>query len=82
MERWLRDNDEQFAEWQISIDEVRDVGDWVIAISTVNARGRASDVALQFSTATVFSFGGDHRIVRVHIYLHVEEALKAVGLEE
>ena len=82
MERWLRDNDEQFAEWQISIDELRDVGDWVIAISTVNARGRASDVALQFQTATVFSFGGDHRIVRVHIYPLVEEALKAVGLEE
>ena len=82
MERWLRDNDEQFAEWQISIDEVRDVGDQVIVIAAVNARGRESDVALQFPTASVFRFGADHRIMRARIYLQVEEALKAVGLEQ
>ena len=82
LERWLRDNDEQFAEWQISIDEVRDVGDQVLIIAAVNARGRASDVALQFPTASVFSFGADHRIRRAHIYLQVEEALKAAGLQQ
>jgi hypothetical protein len=61
LERWLRDNDEQFAEWQITINEVRDVGDQVIVIAAVNARGRASDVALQFPTASVFSFGAADR---------------------
>jgi len=81
MERWLRDNDEQFAEWQISVDEIRDVGERVIAIAAVNARGRASEVGLQFPTAGVFSFGADHRIKRARLYLQVEEALKAVGLE-
>jgi ketosteroid isomerase-like protein len=81
MERWLRDNDEQFSEWRVCIDDVRDRGDRVIAIGTVNARGRVSGVALEFPSATVFDFQSDHRIRRVRIYSQIDEALKAVGLE-
>lgn len=82
IEQWVSDVDEQFGEWSIRLDDVRQVGNQVIAIGTVNARGRASDVALQFSSATVHDFGSDDRVMRMHIYADVGEGLKAVGLSE
>jgi ketosteroid isomerase-like protein len=82
MEQWRRDLDEQFAEWRMSLDDVRALGDQVIAIGTVNGRGRASGIALQFRSAIVFHFGSDDRITRGRIFPDVNEALQAVGLEE
>ena len=81
IEQWARDLDEHFVEWSIGLDDLREIGDQVLAISTINARGRASDVSLQFSAATVLDFGTDDRAERVRIYTDVPEALKAVGLE-
>jgi hypothetical protein len=82
LERWLRDNDEQFSEWQIEADDVRDVDDHVILIATVTAKGRHSGLVLRFPVATVFTFGSDRRIWRARIYMEVDEALNALGLEE
>ena len=82
IERWVLDLDEQFADWNIGLEDVRQIGSQVITIGMVNARGRASEVALQFPYATVFCFGSDDRMMRIRIYLDVNEALKAVGLEE
>jgi ketosteroid isomerase-like protein len=82
MEQWIRDVDEQFAEWRMSLDDVREIGNQVIAIGSVNGRGRASGVALQFRSAIVFHFGSDDRITRARIFPDVNEALKAVGLAE
>src|SRR5713101_1919157 len=52
-ERWMRDLDDQFSEWRNYLDDVREVGDTVIAIGHVQARGRASGVALDQSAAWV-----------------------------
>ena len=82
IERWMSDLDEQFAEWRISIDDMRQEADQVIAVVAVNATGRASDIALHFPSAAVAEFGHDHRVTRVRIYSDVDEALKAVGPEE
>ena len=82
IELWVRDLDEQFLEWRISIDDIHQQGDQVIALVAVNATGRASDVALHFASAAVAKFGSDHRVTRVRIYSDVNEALKAIGLEE
>jgi len=82
MERWRREVDEQFAEWHMSLDDVRALGNQVIAIGSVNGRGRASGIALAFRSAIVVRFGGDGLITRVRIYPDVNEALKAVGLAE
>jgi SnoaL-like protein len=81
IEQWTRDVGEQFAEWSISHDDVREMGDRVLTVGTVDARGSASDVTLHFPYAGVVHFGRDHRVARVRIYLDVHEALKAVGLE-
>jgi ketosteroid isomerase-like protein len=68
IEAWARDLDEQFAEWSIGLEDVRQVGDQVIAIATIDARGRASDITLRFRSASVVDFGRDGRILRLHIY--------------
>jgi hypothetical protein len=80
LERWVRELDEQFAEWRISLDDVRQIDNEVLAIVTVNARGRASDISLEFPSAIVHHFGHDHRVQRIRIYPDVNEALEAVGL--
>jgi SnoaL-like protein len=81
VEHWMRDLEEHFAEWRIGVDEVRQTANQVIAIVTINARGRASDIDLQFRSASVHHFGADHRLTRIRIYPDVNEALAAVGLE-
>jgi ketosteroid isomerase-like protein len=80
--QWTRDVDEQFADWRISHDEVREIGSQVIAIGTVQGRGRSSGVAIQFPFAMIAHFGRDSRITRARIYRDVDEALEAVGLSE
>jgi SnoaL-like protein len=80
LEQWARDLDEQFERWEIVAEDVRAVGDEVLAVATVNAVGRASAAALQFPAATVFTFASDHRLARIRIYLQLDEAFEAVGL--
>lgn len=82
IERWATDIDEQFAEWSISADEMHRVGNSVLALATISARGRASDVPLRFSSGAVFDFRSDHLLTRLRIYADADEALKAVGLAE
>ena len=79
--KWMRDLDEQFTAWAINVDEVRQAGETVVAIVTVNVQGRASGAPLEFDAASVFEFGEDHRLIRARIYPDVAEALKAAGLE-
>jgi hypothetical protein len=81
VEHWVRDVDDQFSEWRIEIDELRLVADRVLAIVTVAGRGRASGVALNFPSASIFDFASDNRVTHMRIYPDIDEALKAVGLE-
>ena len=82
IERWMRDLDEQFDVWAIHVDAMRVVGDQVVVTAAINARGRASGAPLNFGSACIVGFGGDHRVTQVHIYPNLHEALKAVGLED
>jgi hypothetical protein len=81
IERWISDLDEQFSVWSLGPHEVREVGSQVLTIGPVEARGRASDITLQFPAAGVFDFASDHRVIHVRIYTDASEARKAVGLE-
>ena len=81
-EQWLREIDEQFSEWQTRHDDVREVGNTVIAIGSVHARGRSSGIEFDLPYALVADFGSDHRIIRVRIHTDVNAALEAVGLRE
>ena len=82
MERWMRDCDEQFADWRVDLEDVREVGENVIAIGRVHGRGRASGIEVDVPFAQVAAFGNDGRITRARIYLDVGEALAAVGPAE
>jgi ketosteroid isomerase-like protein len=82
IEQWIRDIDEQFSQWSIAPDDVRESGDQVIALVTVSGLGRGSDLALEFPSAGIFDFAGDDRLTRVRVYRDVDEGLKAVGLEK
>jgi len=82
LEQWARDLDEQFAEWSIALEDVRESGNQAITLATITARGRASDVTLRFRSASVFDFGSDGRVTRMRIYPDVDEALEAVGLAQ
>ena len=53
----------------------------MILISTVDARGRVSELTMSFPAACVLDFGADRRITRIHIYSDVGEALESMGLE-
>jgi ketosteroid isomerase-like protein len=82
IEQWVRDVDEQFAEWQIDLDDVRGVGNTVIAVGSVHGRGRGSGIEFDQPSAIVAAFGSDHRITRARIYADVDAAREAVGLSE
>src|SRR6478672_717172 len=76
IEQWLRDIDEQFAEWSILASDVRDLGGQVLVIGTATTRGRTSEVALEIHVATVVDFGADDRVLHLRIYWDIDEALK------
>ena len=76
----MRDVDEQFSEWRVRVDDIQAVGDAVIAIGSVQARGRASGIDFDRPMAWVSVFGQDHQVRHLRIYVDVEEALRDVGL--
>jgi ketosteroid isomerase-like protein len=82
IEKWTRDIDEQFSEWHIAQEAVWDVGNQVISLGAIRARGRASGIVVEFRSGAVVTFGADGRITRIRLYADPDEALKAVGLEE
>ena len=57
------------------------MGDAVLLITTVRARGRASGVALEFDSAAIARFSDEGRFVRLRVYADAAEALEALGLE-
>lgn len=81
VEEWFRDLDEQFVEWQVRFDDVREVESTVVAIGAVRLRGRGSDVGFDQPMSWIVDFGADGRVTRLRTYLGTDAALKAVGLE-
>jgi len=82
VERWFRDLDEQFSEWRVCYDDVREMGGAVIMIGGVTLRGRASDVVFHQPMSWIIDFGADSRVTRVRIYSESDGALDALGLQE
>src|SRR5215212_478051 len=78
---WLRDLYAILSEFHADYPEIRDLGDRVVAIGHVRARGRASEAAIQSPHGTVVEFK-DGKGFRIRTYLDPKEALEAVGLSE
>jgi ketosteroid isomerase-like protein len=65
----------------IEVSELRDLGDTVVALAGVKARGKTSGVELESPVGYVFEFDAG-LLRRTTAYLDHADALKAVGLEE
>jgi ketosteroid isomerase-like protein len=78
---WFRELDEVVDEIHVEYTDIRDLGDRVIAIGRIRARGRGSGVVTESPLATV-SDTRNGKSVRVRSYLDPDEALEAAGLSE
>ena len=75
--------DEWHSLWdlRVEVSETRDLGDIVLVVAGMTVRGKGSGVKIESPLAYVIEL--DNGLVRkVQTYLNVNEALKAVGLEE
>jgi ketosteroid isomerase-like protein len=79
--QWLADIQQSFERFDLWLDEVRDLGDAVLAIGGINLRARGSGLDMREPMGWVFEFRGG-RVVRMRFYAPPVEALAAVGLEE
>lgn len=78
--QWMHDLDDQFAEWRLTIDAARDLGNTVLAVGSIHLRGRASGIAFDQPAAWLADFGADHRFKRVRIFVDIDAAFAAAGV--
>jgi ketosteroid isomerase-like protein len=76
---FFRETDDVLAEIHVEYSEIRDLGDRVVAIGNIRARGKASGAATESPVATV-SDVKNGKTIRVRTYLDPQEALEAAGL--
>jgi ketosteroid isomerase-like protein len=80
--RWFGDWFSAFGpEYHFDLSEPKEVGERVFATARHGGRGRWSGIAVEGSTAYVFTIHAA-KIARVELYANHAEALKAVGLSE
>jgi ketosteroid isomerase-like protein len=76
--RWIADSEETFEEVRFEVSEFRDLGDRVLALGRVRARGRESGVELDSPTGWLCTVLAG-KVVRVDGFLSREDALEAAG---
>jgi uncharacterized protein len=79
--QWIRDIDEALANISLELPEIRDLGDRIVAIGWLRARGKASgaETMSRFGCAVEWKNGKATRVVS---FLSEAEALEAAGLRE
>jgi ketosteroid isomerase-like protein len=75
---WLSDTSETWAEYQQDLDEIVAVGDDVLVVVRISARGGGSGVPVAQVFAVVWTFDGA-RAVRARSFTSRDEALRALG---
>jgi ketosteroid isomerase-like protein len=79
--RWMDESDATWAELRLETEELRDLGDDVLLIGQMHARGRGSGIEIDSPIAWLCSVRS-RRIVRSRGFLDPEKALEAAGLSE
>ena len=79
--RWFGDLADHFCAWQIACDDIRDLGDRVLALGTIRATGRESGVETDLPLTAIAQFK-DRLITDFIDYGDREQALEAAGLRE
>jgi ketosteroid isomerase-like protein len=78
--RWFNDAYGPFSAIHIEAEDIRESGQWTIAVVRTSLRGEGSGVELELTAALLHQFR-DGKIVRDHIYLDHDEGLKAFTLK-
>jgi ketosteroid isomerase-like protein len=78
---WLAEIHHNFERFELWCDEVRDLGDEVLAIGGIDLRARGSGIDMRQRMGWVFEFR-DGRVARMRFYAQPDDALEAVGLRE
>jgi ketosteroid isomerase-like protein len=78
---FLRDLDEAFAEFQVEISEIRDLGERLVTIGNLHDRGKESGAEVESPIGYVVDFKNG-KAVRFRDYFDPKEALEAAGLSE
>jgi len=79
--QWVRDIDEALAEIRLEFPEIRDLGDRIIAIGWLRARGKESGADTESPLGCVIELKNG-KATRVQSFLDPKEALQAAGLSE
>jgi ketosteroid isomerase-like protein len=79
--QWMAESDAVFEELRMEAEEWRDLGDDVLLIGRVHARGRESGVEIDSAIAWLYTLR-DGKIVLARGYLDVQQALEVAGLSE
>jgi ketosteroid isomerase-like protein len=77
--QWMAESDAAFDVQRMEAEEWRDLGDDVLLIGRVHARGRESGVEIDSAIAWLYTLR-DGKIVLARGYLDVQQALEAAGL--
>jgi ketosteroid isomerase-like protein len=79
--RWMVESDAIWEELDLETDELRDLGDDVLMIGRLHARGRESGIEIDSPIAWLLGVRAK-KIVRSRGFLDPQEALEAAGLSE
>jgi ketosteroid isomerase-like protein len=79
LRRFIAELFEQFETYRVEYDDVRDVGDLVVALGTARGRGKESGAEAEEQLGLVATFR-DGKIVHFKDYGDREQALQAAGL--
>lgn len=79
--KWMAESDAAWAELRLEAEEFRDLGDDVLIIGRLRAKGRESGAEVESPIAWLFTVRRG-RIVHSTGYLDPREALRAAGLSE
>ena len=78
---WIARADSVFDSFEMTVEELIDAGDRVVAVVHERATGRGSGLQVDQHLAQVLTIR-DGRVTRIQSFTDRAEALKAVGLEE
>jgi ketosteroid isomerase-like protein len=79
--KWLADSDESFEELRFEATEFRDLGDQVLILGHLRARGRESGLEINSPTGWLSTLRGG-KLTKSEGFLSWDEALEAAGLSE
>jgi hypothetical protein len=72
---------EIWQDYRLEIGEIVDLGEHVLALAHITARGTGSGVPIDEEIAVLWSFEGD-KVVLMKTFMSKKEALEAAGLSE